>query len=154
MFQPYQAPDDTIRIDRMTGVTNCQGFELDPELAYSIWHTFPASITIQNANIDITFNPYRETSQGYTWWLTHGTGCKSGPISLNNDYSGGPQSDPHAVGSGRTRPTTYAAPGTQGAFSWKDPPIHGTIRGGAPPGGDFVPPGAAGLGYRSPGYQR
>jgi hypothetical protein len=28
VFQPYQAPGDTIRIDRMTGVTNCQGLTL------------------------------------------------------------------------------------------------------------------------------
>ena len=62
VFQPYQAPDDTIQIDRMTGVTNCQGFTLDPDLAYSKWHRFPSSITVKNANIDATTNPYRGTA--------------------------------------------------------------------------------------------
>jgi hypothetical protein len=155
VFQPYQAPDDTIRIDRMTGVTNCQGLELDPELAYSVWHTFPASITVQNVNIDLTFNPYRQILEGYTWILTYRLGCKSGPIFLNGDYSGGPQSDPAAA---RVWPDpdngVCGARYSNGAFSWTEPAIHGTIRGAAPPGGDFVPPGAVGLDYRSPGYRR
>ena len=64
VFQPYQAPDDTIRIDGMTGVTNCQGFTLDPDLAYSKWHTFPSSITVKNTNIDVTSNPYSSTGEG------------------------------------------------------------------------------------------
>ena len=144
VFQPYQAPDDTIQIDRMTGVTNCQGFTLDPDLAYSVWHTFPASITIQNANIDATANPYWGTAHFVDWWLTRGTGCMSGPLSLNDDYS--------------SEPSIWPAPGThacdarysRGVFSWKD--VH--IRIGVPADGDFVPPGAVGLGYRSPGYRR
>jgi hypothetical protein len=59
VFQPYQTPDDTVRIDRMTGATNCQGFILDPDLAYSVWHTYPW-ITIQDVNINITPNPCRQ----------------------------------------------------------------------------------------------
>ena len=105
VFQPYQAPDDTIRIDRMTGVTNCQGFTLDPDLAYSVWHTFPSSITVENANIDVTTNPYRGTTYGQDWWLTYGTGCKSGPLFLINDYSSDPQGHgipPYLAGHGRS----------------------------------------------------
>ena len=155
VFQPYQAPDDTIRIDRMTGVTNCQGFTLDPDLAYSTWHTFASSITIKNTNLDITANPYRGAVHGPAWWLAYGYGCKSGPISLSNDYS----SEPRAS---RTPPSIWPYPGDHqcgaryedGVVSWKDAHINGTIRTGKPPGGDFVPPGVAGLGYLSPGYQR
>ena len=64
VFQPYQAADDTIRIDRMTGVTNCQGLTLDPDLAYAVWHTFASSITVENTNVDETFNPYQGTTGG------------------------------------------------------------------------------------------
>lgn len=154
VFQPYQAPDDTIRIDRMTGVTNCQGLQLDPDLAYSVWHMFPASITVQDVNIDLTFNPYRGRVEGYTWWLTYGLGCISGPIFLSDDYSGGPQTDPAPA---RVWPDpanhVCGARYSNGAFSWTEPAIHGTIRGGAPSGGDFVPLGSVGIGYLSPGYR-
>ena len=116
VFQPYQAPDDTIQIDRMTGVTNCQGFELDPDLAYSIWHKFP-SITIENANVEITFNPYRKGARvrlvaDVRDWLQvrAESPCATtipaglGPTSLR------PQS-------GRTRTAMSAAPGTHKEWS-------------------------------------
>jgi hypothetical protein len=155
VFQPYQAPEDAIQIDRMTGVTNCQGLTLDPDLAYTAWHTFPSSITVKNANIDITFNPYRGTAHGYAWWLTNGTDCKTGPLFLSNDYASGPRGDLIAA---RVWPDpanhNCGAQYSRGVVSWTDAPIQGSIRIGMPPGGDFVPPGAVGLGYRSPGYQQ
>jgi hypothetical protein len=156
VFQPYQAPDATIRIDHMTGVTNCQGLQLDPDLAYSAWHTFPSSIRVQNANVGLTINPYRGRVEGYTWWLTFGTDCQSGPISLSDDYAGGPRTDPTAA---RVWPDpandVCGARYSHSVFSWADTDAHinGSIRSGAPPGGDFVPVGAVGLSYRSPGYR-
>jgi hypothetical protein len=40
------------------------------------------------------------------------------------------------------------------SVSWPgDPFLSGSIRAGVPPGGDFVPASAVGLGYRSPGYR-
>jgi len=154
VFQSYQAPDDTIQIDRMTGVTNCQGLQVDPDLAYSVWHTFPSSITIQNANIEVTFNPYRGKAHGYAWWLTYGTGCKSGPVFLRNDYSSGPRADLTAA-SVWPDPASHicGARYSYGVVSWRDASINGSIRSGMPPDGDFVPPGTAGLGYLSPGYR-
>jgi hypothetical protein len=155
VFQSYQAPDDTIQIDRMTGVTNCQGLTLDPDLAYTAWHTFPSSITVKNTNVDITFNPYRRTAHGYAWWLTNGTDCKTGPLSLSNDYASGPRGDLNAA---KVWPDpadhNCGARYSRGVVSWTDAPIQGSIRIGMPPGGDFVPPGAVGLGYRSPGSQQ
>lgn len=154
VFQPYQAPDDTVQIDGMTGVTNCQGFTVDPDLAYSQWHTFPSSMTIKNANIEITSNPYPRRMHGASWWLTYGEGCQSGLVSLSNDYSSEPRT-------GLTAPSIWPNAGyhicgarySHGVVSWRDARIKGSIRTGAPPGGDFVPPGAAGLGYLSPGYR-
>jgi hypothetical protein len=152
VFQPYQAPDDTIQIDRMTGVTNCQGFMLDPDLAYSVWHTFPSSIMIQDTNIDVTSNPYSDKGNGYTWWLTRG--CKSGPLSLSDDYASGPPTDPtQASVWPDPRDHICGARYSGGAVSWTEVRIKGLIRIGTPPGGDFVPLGAAGLGYRSSGYR-
>lgn len=154
VFQPYQAPDDTIRIDRMTGVTNCQGLTLDPDLAYSRWHTSTASITIQDTNVDVVSNPYWGTVRGIAWWLTYGTGCKSGLIFLTNDYSSAPRTDPTPSGIWPDPGTdTCGARGSRGVVSVPDPSIKGSIRTGVPAGGDFVPRGAAGLGYRSPGYR-
>jgi hypothetical protein len=155
VFQPYQAPGDTIQVDRMTGVTNCQGLQLDPDLAYSKWHRFPSSITIENTNIDATYNPYKKEADGYTWWLTYRFSCIAGPIVLGNDYYSGPRTDPTAAsiwpgpGNGRC-----GAQDSHGVVSWKDLDVKGGIRNGTPPGGDFVPAGTVGLGYRSPGYQR
>jgi hypothetical protein len=154
VFQPYQAPEDTIQIDGMTGVTNCQGLMLDPDLAYSEWHTFPSSITVKNTNVKITSNPYPGSGHGPTWWLTHGTSCASGPVSLSDAYSSEPRTD--------GPPSIWPNPGdhgcgaqySRGVVRWSDARINGSIRTGEPPGGDFVPPGAAGLGYLSPGYQR
>jgi hypothetical protein len=155
VFQPYQAPDDRIRIDGMTGVTNCTGLMLDPDLAYSKWHTFPASITIKNANIDISVNPYQSLGYGATWWLTYGNSCESGPISLSDDYSSEPESahSPPSIWPNAGY-HTCGARYSHGAVSWKDGRISGSIRTGRPPGGDFVPVGLAGLSYLSPGYRQ
>lgn len=155
VFQSYQAPDDTIQIDGMTGITNCQGLILDPDLAYSTWHTFPSSITIKNTNVEITSNPYPGIRNRPSWWLTYGTSCKSGQITLSDDYSSEPRTD-------RNPPPIWPNLGDRrcgvrysgGAVSWTEARINGSIRTSAPPEGDFVPPGAAGLGYLSPGYQQ
>ena len=41
-----------------------------------------------------------------------------------------------------------------GTISWADTwPVSGSVSPGDPPGGDFVPPGLAGLDYVSPGYR-
>jgi hypothetical protein len=145
VFQPYQAPDDTIRIDGMTGVTNCQGLTLDPDLAYSKWHTFPSSITVQNANIETAVNPYSATKSGYAWWLTYKFSCKSGLLFLRNDYSREPRVWPDLANHNCAVQYSH---GVRRAVR-----IVGSIRIGAPPGGDFVPLGAAGIDYRSPGYR-
>ena len=155
VFQPYQAPDDTIQIDGMTGVTNCQGLTLSPDLAYAHWHTFPSSITVKNTNIETSPIPYPGKEHGATWWLTYKSSCKPGPIFLTNDYSDEP-------GIGLGTPSIWPHPGgnecgarySHGVVSWIDVHIHGSIRMGKPPGGHFVPLGDAGLGYLSPGYRQ
>jgi hypothetical protein len=155
VFQPYQAPDDTIQIDGMTGVTNCQGLNLDPDLAYSKWHTFPSSITVKNANVETTPNPYSTDANGPAWWLTYGTSCTSGPVSLSDDYSSEPRTD-------LPPPLIWPNPGNHrcgarysgGVVSWSDVRIKGSIRTEATSASDSVPAGAAGLGYLSPGYGR
>lgn len=157
VFQPYQAPDDTIRVDRLTGVTNCQGMQLDPDLAYSKWHTFPRSITVDNTNIDAAYNPYKHEANGYTWWLTWRFTCTAGPLGLTSDYFSGPPTKPTAA-SVWPDPRNHdcGAQNSNGVVSWKDLNVQGdgVLRNGAPPGGDFVPVGTAGLNYHSPGYQR
>ena len=153
VIQPYQAPDDTIQIDGLTGVTNCTGLMLDPDLAYDNWHTFPTSITITNTNIDVTANPYPKTVYPTTWWLTYANTCESGPVFLSDDYSSEPLIE-------RGSPSMWPNPdnpdcGTEdsnGIVSWKNTRIEGSIQTGNPPEGDFVPLGVAGLDYRLAGY--
>lgn len=156
VFQPYQAPDDTIQIDRTTGLTNCQGFTVEPNLAYSAWHTFPSSITIENVNLVDTNNPYTGFRNRYLWWLTGGSnGCGSGPIALSYVYtseadgtmttnSAWPDTDRPAVCMSKWSGSTLSFPNTR---------VTGSITEGTPSGGDFVPLGAVGINYTSPGYR-
>jgi hypothetical protein len=100
----------------MTEVTNCQGLQLDPDLAYSKSHQFPSSITVENTNVDVSCNPYRKEANGYTWWLTYGLTCISGPIALSNDYFSGPPADLAAA-------SVWSYPGcgaqnSHGVISW------------------------------------
>ena len=156
VLQPYQAPDDTIQIDGMTGVTNCQGLMLDPNLAYLTWHTFPSSITIKNTNVEITANPYGERAHGpTTWWLTRGTSCTSGRVFLSDDYSSEPRTDPSSPSLiPNPRDRTCGVQYSRGVVSWRGTRIDGSIYTGNPPAGDFVPLGVAGPSYLSPGYRR
>lgn len=152
-LQPYQAGGSQFDIDHFTVTTNCQGFQLDPDLSTSN----PPNFTIKNANVDVLQNPYSGNNDRYGWWLTDG--CTSGNVSLTNTYEQEPDGslannavwpDP-ATGS----PTNCGA--TYGSSKWTPsssvtPQITGFITTGQPAGGDYVPTGAAGIGYVSPGY--
>ena len=42
---------------------------------------------------------------------------------------------------------------SNGEGTWPNLPVSGYVTNGAPPDGDYVKPGVAGIGYVSPGYQ-
>lgn len=152
ILQPYQAHGSTFRIDRFTGTSNCQGIQIDPDLAQSD----PPDYIIKNTNLKVINNPYSGNSNRYMWWLTGGsTGCISGNISLTNAYMQQPNGSLNAYAAWPETDTPTACHSVWSAPTLSFPnsgQITGTISAGLPPGGDFVT--GAGTSYVSPGYQQ
>lgn len=109
--------------------------------------------------IDLSYpaaNPHGNT--GSLLWLTHPdlTGCAAPPTRLAAVYvtpRGG-----QALGDQAIWPNTHNPPTCRAVQQGErlrfpaTPAITGEVRLGPPPGGSFVPPGVAGLGYTTPGY--
>jgi len=154
ILQPYQAPLDTIRIDRFTGTSNDQGFTINPDLALK---NFGDVVTydIRDTNLVDIHNPYTGFRNRYLWWLIDASTCHSGQIALSNVYTS------EADGTLRldsawpdtNQPAACMSKWSGSALSFHGIPVTGSITEGVPPGGDFVPVGVAGIHYRSPGYQ-
>jgi len=151
VFQPYGATNTAIQVDHLTGTTDFQGMTIYPNLSS------PRSGTFKNVNITILSNPHPgcTSSAHYGWWLTGDT-CNTYPITLSNDYE---QELNGSLVSNAVWPDTHATFGCPAQYSngvvfWPGlATVHGSIINGLPPGGDFVPVGAAGINYVSPGYQ-
>jgi hypothetical protein len=156
VFQPYQAGGSLIKVDHLTGTSNCQGFEIDPDLSTAN----PPDFIIKNTNMNTTANPYSGNTNRYMWWLTGGpSGCASGNITLSNAYAKEPNGslNSYSVWPETDTPSTCHSVWSAPTLSFPNSPkITGTITTGLPPGGDFVSGGgtSAGTGYVSPGYQQ
>ncbi len=156
VFQPYNAGGASLEIDHLSGTTDCQGMQVDPDLAYREHEVMPRSATFKNVNIDVFSNPSDRGNQ-YAWWFTYGaSSCLGYPVTLIGDYASEPgQSLAHGAvwpdpANGRACGALYS----RGAVSWKGVgTINGIVRNGRPARGDFVPAGTAGIHYRSPGYR-
>jgi hypothetical protein len=156
VLQPYQAPNDTIQIDHLTGYTNDQGMQIDPDMAWDVWGTYPTSITVLNTNINVTNSPYSGNSNRYAWWLTDGLACNSGPITLSGDYTKEPDGtlNGNSVWPDIDQPSGCKSVWASPVLSFpSSPQITGVLTSGLPPAGDWVPVGTAGTSYVSPGYQ-
>lgn len=157
VFQPYDAMGATIQVDYLTGVTNCQGMQIGPDLAWSEYNVQP-TYDIRNVNMDVTRNPYSGNHNRYVWWLTYGLACNSGPISLTNDYAqewDGTMSI-NAVWPDTNQPASCESVWSPPTLSFPNSSqISGVLTEGLPPVGDYVPGGgtSAGTGYKSPGYK-
>jgi hypothetical protein len=155
VFQPYDAMRAHEFIDHLTGTTNCQGLQVDADLGWASYGVYPQQITILNTNIDVTANPYSGASNRYAWWLTYGTECNSGPITLSGDYTLEPSGNMNGNAVWPDVDTT----GCKSVWSSptlsfpNSPQISGVLTEGLPPGGDWVPAGVAGTHYVSPGYK-
>jgi hypothetical protein len=156
VYQPYAAANGIQRIDHLTATTNCQGLQVDPDLAWSRDHAFPKHIIIKNTNIRVLRNPFSGDENRYAFTFTYDQGCNSGPIVLSNVWL----SEPHghlngnAVWPDVNEPTRCRAHWDGVRLSFPHTRITGTIMAGTPPQGDFVPAGKAGIDYKSPGYRR
>jgi hypothetical protein len=132
VFKPYLVPAGTIRINDMASATNCKGFNLGTVLACSKWHTFPVVNHGQEREHRPDLEPVFLHGDGVAWWLTYGVGCKSGPVSLSNDYSSQPGPAAPRLRSTRIRAPTDAASGTRAESSAGQTRIRGSIRMGTP----------------------
>ena len=146
-------------VDHLTGTTDCQGMQIDPDAAYARFGLLPKSGTFKNVNINVFANPSTGNGNRYVWWFTYGTmSCVSYPITLSNAYANQPDgtlaSDAVWPDPNNSYPTGCLGLYRSGVASWPTLlTLTGTVTAGLPPGGDYVPVGVAGTGYISPGYQ-
>jgi hypothetical protein len=155
VFQPYGARGAVIHVDHLTGTTDFQGMEINPDTAT------PSSGVYKNVNIDVLPNPHAGCSSSngdrYAWWLTRSNNtCSTYPMTLVNAYAAEPNSSLQLHAVWPDTDTTFGCPALyrSGVAAWPAlAPVSGGVREALPPGGDFVPASMAGIRYVSPGYQ-
>lgn len=143
VVQPWGGVKE-LRIDRLTGSTNYQGFQIPKDLAPI------EKAEISNVNLSYTNQP--PADGGYMIWLAHR--CNTYPVKLTNVYVV-PKSGRSLGKSVWPDEDDSSCPVnvTNNVATWPTlPHISGSVIGGSPSGGDFVPSGVAGVGYVSPGY--
>jgi hypothetical protein len=137
-----------LRIDRLTATSDYQGLTIPIDKGPI------GSARISDVNI-------RGLSSGppgtdHLLWLTTGSATCSGyPVSLTSVYvqPRRGQSLGRTVWPERGAPRgCHARVGHRRAAWPLLPGVHGPVHLGSPPHGSFVPPGAAGAGYATPGY--
>jgi hypothetical protein len=134
IVQPWGGVKE-LRIDRLTGSTSYQGLFLRPDLGDI------GSLRISRVNL-------RQTpgGAGKLVWFT--TDCEGPPAALSQLHV---ESDAGNDLGDLVWPTPWdsSCPAEEeaGIVTWPSLPIEGEVRGGAPPGGDFVPRGVAGTRY-------
>ena len=153
VVQPFGGVKD-LRIDKLTGYTGYQGLTIDRDLGDI------GSAEISRANLvatgDQIWGPHNNS--GYLVWLTRDPGCKvSFPVKLHQVWAQPRRNTPLAnavwppAGGKTACPAAVKDDDSEARFPAI--PVTGRVRKGQPPGGDFVPPGVAGLNYVSPGYR-
>jgi hypothetical protein len=144
-----------LRVDRLTANGDYQGLTIKPDLGLTG--------LAQLDDIDLTLDSpppalaSSTESGGYMLWLT-ADGCDSTPTQLTSVYV--EDLNPHIAPSNTVWPPTQnhvhlpcAGQLTGDSMSWPLQSVTGSVVLGAPAPGSFVPPGVAGMRYRSPGYQ-
>lgn len=139
IIQPWGGVKE-LRIDYLTGSSNYQGFQINEDQGAI------GAVTIKNTNIGDSGVPSADGKGGYYVWLKCGTGTK---YSFSNMYvqprSG--RSLANSVWDG-----SCGIQATSSSLTFSNSAASGSILNGKPVAGDFVPAGAAGIGYKSPGY--
>ncbi len=153
VVQPFGGVKD-LRIDKLTGYTGYQGLTIDTDLGPI------GSAEISRANLvatgDQIWGPHN--TSGYLLWLTRGAACNGAyPVRLRQVWVQPRKGTALAnavwppMGGKTACPSEPAGDDAETRFPGL--PVTGRVRKGLPPGGDFVPPGVAGLTYVSPGYR-
>jgi hypothetical protein len=147
VLQPYGTGVKNVRIDQLTATSRYQGLQL-----YDAYNHGYADIR----NVDITGLTQTEgTSGGQLIWV--GDSTQVSPYAFRETYVKGRPSLSFGYSvwpnvANAANPAVLAAGGL--SLSWPSfPQITGGVKLGPPPSGEFVPAGAAGVGYVSPGYQ-
>jgi hypothetical protein len=94
VLQAYRAPDTKLRIDRLTGTTDCQGLQLDPDLALTDDGTTAHSQTLRRVNVNVLRNPHLGKRNRYAYWFTHAGptgGCVAAPTTLTDVWAAEPR---------------------------------------------------------------
>lgn len=137
-----------LRVDRLTGSSNYQGLFLPRDLGDI------GSVSLSRVNLFPAPGPYE--GGGHMLWITPGLwSCQSYPLELSEVYvrprSGAslpwsvwPQRD-----AGFGCPNSATA---EGGVTWPGLQVRGQVKPSTTATTDFVPEGAAGVGYASPGY--
>jgi hypothetical protein len=148
VVQPWGGVKD-LRIDRLTGRSNYQGLTLKPDLG--------AIGSAELEEVDVTATTEGTVDRGgHMLWLTRGLDtCETFPATLSNVFV---TPRPGMQLSGAVWPQknfsgTCPASGSKTALGWTALPVLGNVQLGPPASGSYVPAGAAGLNYQSPGYR-
>lgn len=145
VIQPYGGVKE-LKVDRMTGSGDYQG---------QMWKQEPGTLFGPS---DFRRVNYVATAPELNPMINLVMASPTQPITLTEVYN---KPDPLFVDGNFCRVNFPAALATCGVDSlsrkyvtWANTPIlvTGRVTQGLPPGGDFVPDGAAGMGYQSPGY--
>ena len=141
-----------LRIDRLTGTTDYQGLFL------SATYNGPAHGPVDLKRVNIVGGA---TARYLLWFRPN---QQSGQVTLEDVWVSVPASRAGGIGravwpdvNGRDPSRAIVSRESDGvrSVSWPSgmrPAVVGQVKEGVPPGGDFVPQGAVGVGYRSPGY--
>ena len=146
IVQPWGGVKE-LRIDRMTGTSNYQGFQIPADKGAI------ESATLQNINLG--YVPRTEGKNGFLLWMTTGAkSCDSYPITLSNFYLEARPGKDISQSAWPPPGGNLECAGVQNGdeVSWPKLPVKGVVKQGPPASGDFVPDGIAGLNYKSPGY--
>ena len=134
-----------LRVDRLTGSSNYQGIFLK------------ADFNGQHGPVDLRcVNVHGDPTSRYLFWMSRAGGAYP-EVRLDDvfvDHAASrtmatavwPDARHHA------HPATIRLVDDRYEALWDSLPVTGHVSAGSPPNGDFVPAGAAGVGYASPGY--
>lgn len=146
-----QGPVGRLFVDKLTGSSNYQGFQLAPQKPIT-------SVSLSRVNLSYT-GPGEEQEVTYLLWFLDNESQTPYPVTLNRVYvnpRSGQTVAANAVwpNSAQTGFGAYANP--DGTVTWPangPMQVAGVVTPGVPPNGDFVPANSVGAGYVSPGYQ-
>ncbi len=153
IIQPWGGVKE-LRIDRMTGSTNYQGFYFVQTQTYGIME----KIIAQNVNFSHQTNPVQNVPR-MLYMVYDACDYHPGSVSFTNVYFKPNAQRPFSETTypSTTTPSACKATlssGTPRQLTWPSLTwMTGSVIEGDPPGGDFVPTGVAGTSYVSPGYE-